>query len=344
MVRRSVIPKSPPGVLLAIIVSIGIIALVRWPAASDEHDVRRRTINDTLTEQQPAPTYAIVTLVTSNAKGVKLPDDVVLGAMAALRQSIVGAGGVESVALIHPDMAHLEDRLNRLGFTSLVQPPAFDVKHVRNEAIGREMAVDGALGVAELLKLEVLAWTKYRAVLVVDFDVAFHSNNIVTAIEGVLETNPNATLFYTRGNWDSEPINGGVLLFVPSSTRGVPHYRAMMEVLAEGDFRPGTGWKGSGFGWTYGGRTVQGILPYWYLHVLKGRESREIDRCVWNNMVMGECASRNTSSVVANHFTGDVCMKPWWCNARQHKTALCSEFTKRWWARSSTSAYPRQPC
>eukprot|EP00760_Papus_ankaliazontas_P034845 PhM_4_TR7521/c0_g1_i1/m.55200 len=241
MVRRSVIPKSPPGVLLAIIVSIGIIALVRWPAASDEHDVRRRTINDTLTEQQPAPTYAIVTLVTSNAKGVKLPDDVVLGAMAALRQSIVGAGGVESVALIHPDMAHLEDRLNRLGFTSLVQPPAFDVKHVRNEAIGREMAVDG-------------------------------------------------------------------------------------------------------FGWTYGGRTVQGILPYWYLHVLKGRESREIDRCVWNNMVMGECASRNTSSVVANHFTGDVCMKPWWCNARQHKTALCSEFTKRWWARSSTSAYPRQPC
>jgi hypothetical protein len=104
----------------------------------------------------------------------------------------------------------------------------------------------------------------------------------------------------------------------------------MIEVLREGDFRPGQGWKGR-IGWTYGGRTIQGILPYYYFIEaprLDPQPHRELERCRYNNMVqLPKCKQKSFDNVTANHFTGD-CVKPWYCQTREHH--LCQRFVTQW--------------
>lgn len=51
----------------------------------------------------------------------------------------------------------------------------------------------------------------------------------------------------------------------------------------KGDYREGSGWGGSHIGWFYGGRTIQGVLPYYYNEVSKNR-SLIVDRCIYNSM------------------------------------------------------------
>jgi hypothetical protein len=121
---------------------------------------------------------------------------------------------------------------------------------------------------------------------------------------------------------------------------------------------------GSGVGWTYGGRTIQGLLPYYFLVELPALEGvpeaaraaavaglaagaarrskagvhgrqlstkgtdLELNRCRYNNMVQLEkCKKWEYEAVVSNHFTGD-CVKPWWCQSASHP--LCRRFADEW--------------
>lgn len=42
-------------------------------------------------------------------------------------------------------------------------------------------------------------------------------------------------------------------------------YQEILAVIRKGDFRyNGKGWEGSGIGYSYGGETIQGVLPFYY--------------------------------------------------------------------------------
>ena len=138
-------------------------------------------------------------------------------------------------------------------------------------------------------------------------------------------------LGWARGGWLPELINGGFLIFNPHAEGAASAHFAIAELLREGDFRVGTGWKGSGIGWTYGGRTLQGLLPYYFFKVLKkGTHDVEFNACVYNNMGQKRdgCRAIDPSKVVVNHFTG-TCLKPWWC--APSPVTFCNHFTRRWW-------------
>merc|ERR1712129_33047 len=111
------------------------------------------------------------------------------------------------------------------------------------------------------------------------------------------------------------------------------HYDAMYAIIKEGDFRDNTAWRGSGIGWCYGGRTIQGIVPFYYYDVIgKGVADVEVDRGLFNNMVeIEKCRKYKYSQVISNHFTW--CQKPWYCRYQTNRP-LCIEFNKKWWKTS----------
>ena len=139
----------------------------------------------------------------------------------------------------------------------------------------------------------------------------------------------NTTLGWTHGataHLNQELMNGGYLVIKPNKK----HFEDMVEILKEGNFT-GRGWRNSGVGWVYGGRTIQGVVPYYYLKVAVGDET-EFPRCKYNNMVeIEKCRKWNFSMVTSNHFTW--CQKPWYCLTNQ-KQPLCDAFRENWWKRS----------
>lgn len=202
---------------------------------------------------------------------------------------------------------------------------------VRNTQLSIDMKNSGAVGISELIKLDGLRMHDFDSVIFVDCDVLFHRrfNELI-----LMEEN----FGWTHGGWQEEKINGGFLVYSPRHPVSKHHMDQMIAILREGNFSGGGGWRDSGIGWTYGGQTVQGILPYYYfIEANKEQEvfvqqlgqkyppaHREIDRCRFNNMVqLDKCKNIPFDSVTSNHFTGD-CGKPWHCPP--HKNLLCDRF------------------
>jgi hypothetical protein len=219
--------------------------------------------------------------------------------------------------------------IRRLGFEVWITRSPINASEVRNRQISEEIVNDGAMGINELAKLEGLRMSQFRTVIMVDCDVLFHR----TFDELFFIS---SSLAWTHGGWESEKMNGGFLVFNPQSPHAMDHMLNILEILREGDFRPGTGWRGKGIGWTYGGRTIQGVLPHYFLLEAKTAvpadpaPHEEIERCRYNNMAQLEkCKAKPYAQVTSNHFTGD-CVKPWWCDARGHE--LCQAFRRRWFS------------
>lgn len=233
---------------------------------------------------------------------------------------------IHFVALVMADVdTKWHSVIRRCGFdVKIVKQPPVLPSEVRNPQIAKELVTDGAMGVAEMAKLEALRATEYSSVVLVDCDVFFHRN--FEELFAIRES-----LGWTHGGWKEERINGGYLVFNPHQ-EGQKHFDAICDILREGDFRSGTGWRGSGIGWVYGGRTIQGLLPYYYFAVLNASTHREIDRCRYNNMVqLAKCKAYRPEQVSSNHFTGD-CVKPWWCPSTSNMHPLCKHFNTRWHA------------
>lgn len=201
---------------------------------------------------------------------------------------------------------------------------------VRNEELQRDIVTSGAIGISELIKLDGLRMNDFDSVLFVDCDVIFHKR-----FDELILMEEN--FGWTHGGWPEERINGGFLVYSPKHPASRHHFDQMIGILREGNFS-GSGWRKSGIGWTYGGQTVQGILPYYYfieankeqeglaqkLGIKMAAAHREIDRCRYNNMVqLDKCKNIPFDSVVSNHFTGD-CGKPWHCPPKTNQ--LCNRF------------------
>jgi hypothetical protein len=212
--------------------------------------------------------------------------------------------------------------LKNFGWIVREEKNPIEAHEIQNKRIADEVTRDGAMGISEMVKLVVLTWHQYDTILFIDADVSFHKNfNELFDVP--------ASLGWTMGGWESEKINGGFLVFRPNYGNGTQHFVNMIEILREGDFRPGSGWRGSGIGWTYGGRTIQGILPYYYFKVLNGTQDYKLERCRYNNMVqLPRCKAWPEDNVTSNHFTGD-CLKPWQCPGTSHP--LCKSLTEKWW-------------
>eukprot|EP00912_Choanoflagellata_sp_UC4_P000363 UC4_evm1s224 len=121
------------------------------------------------------------------------------------------------------------------------------------------------------------------------------------------------------------PVQGGFLVIKPS----FKVFQEMRDIVQEGDFRPGAGWKSSGIGHFWGGPTIQGLLPYYYAKV-RPEEGFELNHCTYNNMADSpyrrdskvcrhpspdgnceDCRKTPVSDIVSSHFT--ICQKPWRC-------------------------------
>jgi len=241
---------------------------------------------------------------------------------ATLVQSVMRAKSryhIELVAIVSKEVQKCRYALERMGYRILEKELPVTPEEIRNPQIAREIVTDGCCGIWELLKLHAWKLTEYDRVLQVDSDIMFHRN-----FDELFEY--DTTLVWTHGALGgSERLNGGFLVVRPNPA----HFDEMVEVIKSGDFRNGRGWRGKCC-WVYGGRTIQGIVPYYYLYD-KTEDHYEVDRCKYNNMVeIDRCKTWRFSNVSSNHFT--VCQKPWHCAHTSNQ--LCNAFTNAWWERS----------
>ena len=204
---------------------------------------------------------------------------------------------ITKVALVHEDVTHCLPVLWHFGFEVISRAIPIRYDEIENQQYAEGLKTDGCCGILELLKLEVWTLSEYDYVLSMDADMHFHQNfdyifdaismgNIPNAKTKIDAEYTGKYLAWTHGataHINQELVNGGFLVVRPN----MDHYQAMYALIKEGDFREGgkdgAAWKGSGIGWVYGGKTIQGIVPYFYFGVLgKGVADVELDRCIFN--------------------------------------------------------------
>ncbi|ETO23990.1 hypothetical protein RFI_13169 [Reticulomyxa filosa] len=300
---------------------------------------------------------AIAILIT------KEPDETsgFLDGAGTLALSIENAHSIHDItliALVHEDVHECLDIFEFLGFEIIRKPIPIRNEDIKNREIAKvlyEMLTDGCCGMLELLKLYTWTWTEYDVVISMDadmlvhsnfdeiFDVMFkHKNNTDMEISRVdkkyppkdtsqviTAKSPNEPyiLGWTHGataEIGNELMNGGFLVVRPN----MQDYNNIIDILLEGDFRnDGTAWRGSNVAWTYGGRTIQGVVPYYYFQVRPDMHV-ELPRCKYNNMAEIErCRRWYIEDVLINHFTW--CQKPWTC--ADQDVIICQHFTQKWW-------------
>jgi hypothetical protein len=93
----------------------------------------------------------------------------------------------------------------------------------------------------------------------------------------IYTTDPNMASY--KGD-DQLPVQGGFLIIKPS----LEDYRRLIEVLMIGNYKSGSAWGGTGIGWFWGGKTIQGLLAYYYNRLNPPERSLRVDRCLYNTM------------------------------------------------------------
>lgn len=159
-----------------------------------------------------------------------------------------------------------EKTLRSAGFAKVLRRP-IPVRSVeiRGEGARHEMEkVQGNGGPhfaleAEQVKYYGLTLEEYDRVLVLDADTM-----ILDPMDELMELEDRDFVGTYDWGLDSSggrklPVQGGFLLFKPNAT----DFHEILEITREGDFT-GAGWKGSGFGYCYGGVGPTGLLSYLY--------------------------------------------------------------------------------
>lgn len=207
----------------------------------------------------------------------------------------------------------------------------------------------------ETIKYWGLAQTEYDRVLVLDADTM-----VLDPMDELMEAESDFIGVYDHG-LDSKtskmpPTQGGFLLFRPN----MDDFLEIKRLTQEGDWQTdGTGWKGSGVGYCYGGVGPDGLLAYYFnkdalphLSALQKTQLPEgigrprvahsrmhaVERSIYDVLVNDrlmkelELAGADEEKVLAGvksaHFTGN-CIKPWACFTP--RDFLCRGLTKQWW-------------
>jgi len=244
-----------------------------------------------------------------------------LDSAAALALSVNDAQSsfeIDLIAMVTKDVIQGRWVLEQAGYKVIEKEIPVKPEEIKNQELVKEMIKDGCCGMSELIKLWAWKMTEYDRVLLIDPDVHFHGN-----FDELFKF--DVTLVWTHGALGgSEVMNGGFFVVRPNPS----HFDDMIDIIKEGDFRENEGWRGKCC-WTYGGRTIQGIVPMFYKYELEG-DHWEVDRCKYNNMVeIDRCKTWEYERVTSNHFT--VCQKPWSCISQGMK--LCDAFQSKYWER-----------
>jgi hypothetical protein len=152
----------------------------------------------------------------------------------------------------------------------------------------------------------------------------------------IYTTDPNMATFRAP---EKMPVQGGFLVIRPNVT----DYEILIHTLMNTDFVLHQGWNRSQIGWFWGGMTVQGILPYYYVRITHPGRTLVLDRCIYNSMAdTPACAARPLSDLKSAHFT--VCQKPWVCQ-KVHENTLCRALHEDWFRlrEAAESFYGLQP-
>jgi len=253
-----------------------------------------------------------------------------------------------------PNQEKEREVLAKLGLEALFVPVPVPLKQVKTKFAREQLAL--VLGEMEQLKYYGAALTDYDRVVILDGDTMW--------LQPIDELFTDASGAKLLGIYDHEldvvgsafpPLNTGFLLYTPDKS----DFDTICNIVREGDFRPGSGWEGSGTGWTYGTGS-QGILSFYYNQVRPGVKGynatkpkkgkdlpglpftkqppssrfRPLDRSVYNvistDLLLEAVRDKrtNASRVKLFHFTGS-CMKPWTCIPA--RSSFCEDMTQRWW-------------
>jgi len=241
------------------------------------------------------------------------------GVLAQSIQTHMGHLNYEMLAVVTPGVVTSRPILEKFGY-KIVEYEEPDIHKIRNPSFAQEVVSDGCCGPSEMLKLMAYKMTDYDRLFVMDTDTLVHGSfeELLSRPETTLYTAPFAEK-------EGEQLQGSFLVIKPNPEM----YDEIMDTWYAGEFG-GDGWNHSGIGYSYGGRTVQGILPY-FLKKVHPETSAEIDHCIYNNNGDergGYCEGRDPSEAKMNHFT--VCQKPWYCRY-PNNGGPCSKFTHAWW-------------
>jgi len=196
-------------------------------------------------------------------------------------------------------------------------------KEIKGKHLRETIDKSGCCGALELLKICAWRLEDYYRVLLLDMDAVLVKN-----LDHLFEDDQEKDLKFTwdnamdSGNSRAPPVQGGFLMIKPSQRV----FEQIIDVVREGDFRPGTGWGGTRIGWCWGGQTVQGLLAYYY-SMVEPDKGLAIDPCRYNSMATTkECKDYPWEQVASIHYT--YCQKPWKC----HRTeGICEPMHNFWW-------------
>lgn len=252
----------------------------------------------------------------------------------------------ELMAFVSPRVSNSSRKALRVvGFNRIMEKELpINVTQIAGKRLREQWSMDsskgGCCGAWELLKLYAWTLTDYYRVVHVDMDCM-----LLQPIDELFDI--DATLVYTADynmmnqkhrEKNMEPaVQGGFLVIRPSFET----FHALVAVEQEGNWDGS--WAKSGIGSWWGGSTIQGLLPYYFAKIAKIDSSREVDRCIYDNMIdaavqnppprIGASACRQTrlEDIKFVHWT--VCQKPWSCRPNRtpdDQSRLCVRLHKIW--------------
>lgn len=247
------------------------------------------------------------------------------------------------------------EQLQLCGYHVLEKGLPLSISEIHGDYLRERIGNNGCCGAWELLKLYSWTMTQYHRVVHVDMDFIFLQNVDELFEDSLWGDEVRALYTYdwtmARPPWGTNPpTQGGFIVAKPD----LDTFRAIVDVVREGDFRAGKGWGGTGAGSYWGGMTIQGLLPY-YFEKLHPGQGKPVDNCVYNNMannprsvggfnkgdcrdgtkhpeVCKDCRLVDVDTVKSVHFT--ICQKPWGCTSATHLNCpycpICAKFHKLW--------------
>lgn len=275
--------------------------------------------------QSSGPRVAVAVSVTDGSEH-RYADLMAALAESVLQWSARSRFSVSLVALVRPGASELlVAKVRAFGFDVRFLEPPVSVEDIRPGEYKNRVDRGGCCGLAELMKIYSFAMEEFYRVVHVDADVMITGN-----LDEILGAADDVELMYTNSTLPGELCSGGFLVVRPN----LRAFNEILDVIRSGDYHyNGKGWEGSGIGYYWGGETVQGVLPFYYLKKLPElhgihNASKRLDRCIYNNQGSDLCKDTNVEQIKVMHMT--LCQKPFLCRKMKQKP-ICAAMQDNWW-------------
>jgi len=170
----------------------------------------------------------------------------------------------EFVAIVHSGVQETRPALERVGFKIMEFEPPLSSSEIEGKHLRETIDNSGCCGTLELLKLRAFQLLEYDRIILTDSDFIFLKSldHTVEAPEEIQFTYDHA--MDGKGS-AAPPAQGGFFIIKPN----LATYERLVDVVREGDFRPGTGWGGTNIGWCWGYVIFYPLVPLMLLkHIL----------------------------------------------------------------------------